>query len=1142
MTANSSNSWRRLPMMIAKLALVEQASVPMVMTDAEGMIGYVNDKLCSLFGFEAGHPVGKGLDTLARGLDLSYWQRHWWPLLLRQREIREFPTLWSHCQGLVLDYAATVRVIEVSGIELAAFYLLPKTDCKTLKAGDLATGFLENLGESVGILDSTNHLQYANRALRRMLAADGFNPLGRSLLELIVPDDDCFDQVWNALNQDDSPVEFEFHNLRGDRLAVRMSIHIQCEDHAEEVIHKIVSFADITEQRRIAQELAFRNASLERLASNIPGFIYTFRMTPEGHFSFPYASRGVKEVFGVEPEEVKDDATPIINTIHPDDVGIFEETVLHSAATLTPWNFEARLTTSGGGWKWFHGASRPQLMENGEILWEGVVMDVTDRKQAEEELRQAKEMAEAAARSRAEFLAIMSHEIRTPLNAIVGFVRWVLETELSDVQRESLIKVRDASDTLLGVINNILDFTKLESGKMNAERIEFNLDTVLQKITTILLGKANEKNLEFIVDCAANVPPRLIGDPLRLEQILINLGNNAIKFTADGYVLIGVEVMAETRDSVQLCFRVVDTGIGLSEDQQNKIFDAFRQADTFTTRKYGGTGLGLSICRHIVEMMEGEIGVQSQPGLGSEFHFTLHFGCQEDPSQQRIELGSAFNGTKVWLIDASEANRRAVGNVLKSLGCEVEGFASTVEALRTIDRCLDSSSEQPPCDLLLLDGEQGEMENTIAALESRELCSGIPLVLMQTAPIPLKDLSDYGSEVIGILSKPVSRCHMARILGQVLGIEPSDLAAQDEGCRSHGKELFHGMSVLLVEDNAVNREIACKILHSMDVRVEMVDDGQKAVQYLLGLSEDQLPDAVLMDLQMPEMDGFEATRQIRTQSRLNGLPVIAMTAHAFEEEKQKCLAVGMDAHVSKPIDPVQLQEALKKVVSLPHQPGLAKKDKSVVGKQGDDGQNILGQLTTVDVARALERLNNDANLLIRLLLDFAAEYRDGTSFLTAAIQDDRYEIAVEHIHKLKGVSGNLSVTDVYEVAVLIERALNDRLDPFPQTLLKRLETCLARYIEEVHMLPDSDTIQTLHPDTVETGVDDSAEPKILLNRLIGYLESNNLAAEQCLDALKIQLDPEFCRDLQNLSDLIAKLDFNAALSIAEGLCQRYSIQ
>lgn len=1116
-----------MPMLLAKLALVEQAVIPVLLVDEQGIIGYVNERLQRLFGYESDQLISEGLDRLAAGTDLDAWRRNWWPILHREREIATFPGHWTHRQGLALERQASVRMVTVAGIDLAAFYLWPKPDYQILQAGDPATAFLEDLGESVGILDPAGTLQYANRALRRMLSVEGLDPIGRSLLDVIVPDEPYFSKVWEALHQNQAQVELEFENLRGDKLAVRMSVSAQC-DQAGDVLHRVVSFADITEQRRIARELEFRSASLERLASNIPGFIYTFNMTPDGHFSFPYASRGVKEIFGVEPEEVREDAAPIIKTIHPDDVINFQESVLHSAATLTPWNFEARLTTNEGIWKWFHGASRPQLTEKGDIVWEGVVMDVTDRKQAEEALRQAKNMAEQAAHTRAEFLAIMSHEIRTPLNAIIGLIRWVLESELDEAQRDALTKVRGASDTLLGIINNILDFSKLESGRMSAEQVEFELDQVLEKTATILAGTAADKGLVFAIDCDLKIPPRLRGDPLRLEQVLINLGNNAIKFTEAGEVRICVEMVAETEETVELRFRVKDTGIGLSQAQQEKIFDAFQQADSSTTRNYGGTGLGLSICKGLVEMMGGELKVSSAQGKGSEFQFRLELVCRPGPREQRARMAQAGRGIKISVIVADPQDRRVLAGLLESLGCEVAGFATVEEFQANRER----GAQKMRRDLLLVDVEQIGEACGLMTVGSDSGENKIPLIGV-ASPNPEAPLG-MTSGISAVLSRPLLRMPLVRLLEKTLRKALLPITETDTKMGGDWMEQLAGKKILLVEDNAINQEIASKILEAVAIQVTIVGDGGKAVSLLQEMPDGEQPDAVLMDLQMPEMDGFEATLRIRQQARFATLPIVAMTAHAFEEERQRCLAAGMNAHVSKPIDPDRLYGVLATLLGS-HRPAVGASTPSSKNYSRHQG---LAMLSTVEVPRALELLNQDDKTLLRLLKKFAEDHRNEAAALRADIKEGLYERASRRIHKLKGVAGNLQIASLYRISLRIEKALDEGLEPFPAVLLEEFEVSLRAFLDEIQALaglPEEEQTAALTP------VDPREDHYRLLGQLIHHLQHNNLAAEYSLARLRAHRDLQWHKEIETLTKLVENLDFEAALSVAEQLYRRENI-
>ncbi len=992
-----SPTWSRLPTLVAKLAALDQSPILSIWVDQDGIVGYVNNKLCKTFGFEQKELLSEQITRLAPSLKIDRWKTEWWSILKQDRQILSFPVSWQNRSGESLKYPTGVSLVEASDLEFAQFSIWPESlyfEIQEDKSSTSENSLLDDLGVSVCVLNRLGDITYANPAMCVMLAGSKADLIGQSFLQILALGENNLHFVWECLHEKRTETEFKFTNSEGVSFQIRMNVVVKESQ-------QLVSFIDITEQKRIGAELEMRNASHERLASNIPGFIYTFRLTPEGVMSFPYASQGCRDIFGVDPADVVDDATPIAETIHPDFQQQFLDSVLESARTMRPWNFEARLNTVEGEWKWFHAASRPELQINGDIVWEGLVMDISAPKKIEAELAVAKESAEASAQARAEFLANMSHEIRTPLNGIIGLTRLVVKTELDSAQRDTLTKVQTSSELLLGIINGVLDFSKIESGKLKIEQVNFQLESVLQHVGYLLEPKAAEKGLEFLIRSDSNIPHDLIGDPLRLEQILINLCNNAIKFTEHGEVILLVESVDSTEAETRLKFLVKDTGIGLTKDQQTKIFDSFTQADASTTRQYGGTGLGLTICKHLTGLMGGEISVNSELGEGSEFSFLISFS---------------------------------------------------------------------------IDGN--------AALQ--------PLV---------KDCT--------------------------------------------GDTDFRGLRVLIAEDNTINQEVAQRTLESEGIIVEIVADGQQAVERIMKNSDRY--DMVFMDLQMPEMDGFEATRIIRSEKRFDRLPIIAMTAHAMESEKIKCEQAGMQGHVGKPIDPEHLFSTIAR--------WTAKREKDLQQDASLESENPklntqcksphIESLSTVDINSALKMLAGNEQALIQLLQRFYFENHNLVDRLTSSISEGSYSQAADLAHQVKGVAGNLRIVRIYETISELEKLLCTGSDNDYSGLLIVIEEEVQRFKDEMRLLgfvpdtkePEDSAWVDWYDDSTAL---DQEKVMLALGQLIDNLDSNNLKAETCLQELLYLFNGLFGETGKTLSDQVAGLDYKDAAKTARLLHAKLS--
>jgi signal transduction histidine kinase/DNA-binding response OmpR family regulator len=544
----------------------------------------------------------------------------------------------------------------------------------------------------------------------------------------------------------------------------------------------------------------------------------------------------------------------------------------------------------------------------------GVTQDITEFKTLEMALTGAKQKAEEATQMKSMFLANMSHEIRTPMNAIIGLSHLALRTPLNAKQRDYLTKIHTAGTSLLAVINDILDFSKIEAGKLSIESTAFRLDEVIDSVITVTGQKAHEKGLEFLAHLPASVPQCLVGDPLRLGQILTNLVSNAVKFTERGEIRLRVEALESSGERCQLRFSVQDTGIGMTREQADRLFQPFTQGDMSTTRKHGGTGLGLTICRRLVEMMEGQIGLESEPDVGTTVSFTAWFGVGE-PKAAGTVVPERLASLRVLVADDNVAASEIIQEALRGMVQRVDAVSSGPAAVAEVRR----TDARQPYDVVYMDWRMPGMDGLQAArlIRSDESLRQQPAIVLVTAfgREEIRDEADH-LQLDGYLLKPLTRSMLVDSLVNVVGAGAPEAPLHAEPAQS---PRFPGLRVLLVEDNDINQQIATELLEGAGASVDLAHHGRQAVDRLLGGGDYHL---VLMDLQMPEMDGYQATARIRTEPRLAQLPIIAMTAHATTEERQRCLDAGMNDHVAKPIDPVLLFAALGRY----YQPALEPSD------------------------------------------------------------------------------------------------------------------------------------------------------------------------------------------------------------------------
>ena len=673
-----------------------------------------------------------------------------------------------------------------------------------------------------------------------------------------------------------------------------------------------------------------------------------------------------------------------------------------------------------------------------------VVQDITARKQVQAEMQHAREAAVAASQTKSTFLANMSHELRTPMNAIIGMTHLALEDGLPDKQRDYVEKAHSSARNLLQILNDILDVSKIEAGHMALERIDFELESVISEMADVLGLRADEKGLELLFAAEPDVPRRLVGDPTRLRQVLVNLGGNAIKFTDTGEVTVGMEVAQQDADSVELHGWVRDTGTGMSEGEIARLFQPFVQADSSTTRRYGGTGLGLVISRQLVERMGGRLWVDSTPGQGSTFHFTARFGRSVPRAPARAWMAHELRGRRVLLVDDNAAALDVLGGMLETLGVIVDRCSSGAEALARVDAAPDAYT------WFLIDWKMPQMDGIECA---REILKRLPLVqpciLLVTAFARDDALrAAAGLPLAGVLHKPVTPSSLHDCLVQARRAVPVAANASRRivgtpSLPSAVRERLVGTRVLLVEDHPLNQQLACELLRRAGVDVVLARDGSEALDKLA--SEPPF-DGVLMDCQMPVMDGYTATRALRRNPAWQRLPVIAMTASALAEDRDRALASGMNAHLTKPIQvEVMLRTLADWMGRVPIPPTADAAAASPVAMP-DDGAQVI------DTRAGLAICMGNEDLFHRMLEGFRDTEGGFADEIRRALTEGRWADALRRAHDMKGLAGTLGAQRLLPAAQILYAAIAAQRAHPDGAELAQARVELDRVLAEITML------------------------------------------------------------------------------------------
>ena len=757
-----------------------------------------------------------------------------------------------------------------------------------------------------------------------------------------------------------------------------------------------------------------------------------------------YISPSCERVSGYRREEFFTDPTLTERIVLPEDAVIWNGHHEHVRDETGTHEALFRIRCRDGSVRWIEHLCNPVIDGHGHYLGRrGSNRDVTQRKQAEAELIKAKEAAEAASRAKSVFVANMSHEIRTPMNGVIGLTHLLLDgKDLNARQRDYLQKIQNSSAALLSILNDILDYSKVEAGRLELDSIEFSLEEVLENVANLFSVRAEEKGLELFFQIGHDVSPTLIGDPLRLSQVMNNLVGNAVKFTEKGQIHIQVEQLSASPGQVTLRFTVRDSGIGMTPEQAIRLFQPFTQADGSITRKYGGTGLGLTISQRLVEKMGGDIVVSSAPGQGSNFTFALTLPVPQHATINRSPTD--LRGMRVLVVDDLDISRSILTELLTHWGFLVSEAASgkaALEILATVDSAAD------PVELVLLDWKMPEMDGVEVARHVHQLAEihgipHLPVIIMVTAYSKdqlLEEARDV--QLDAILTKPVTASGLFDTIIRFQGGQVLEKAADVQPDLREQLAAIQGARILLVEDNAINQQVAREFLVRSGLQVTVADNGAEALKIL----QDATFDAVLMDLQMPVMDGIAASRQIRLDERFRELPIIAMTAAVMQKDREECLAAGMNDHVAKPIQPNELRTALIKHIKPVAQ---AQNNARTYIHAAAAATPATLELPGFALQGVLEMLGGNQTRLRELLVQFAAKFADAAVETANLIREGKSQEAAGYLHQIKGAAANLGAMALQQATATLEDQIKAgqplaSQPAFDLTLARTLDTIAA---------------------------------------------------------------------------------------------------
>lgn len=983
------------------------------------------------------------------------------------------------------------------------------TDISERKQAELALSqsrkrlkeLLDHLPLNVLYKDSEGHYLATNPAYARLLGEtperligftdqDFFGPelaakyRADDLRVMALGETESFDEEWSLHNEQQ----------------IVHTIKVPVRDDQEQINGVLALFWDVTAERRATTALMRSQARLRALTDKVPLVVFELERDASGSYQFNFINSGVESLFELPLSAAEEDVSLLFGRVERADARRLMEALEDSADTLATIDQEIRLSTSGEP-RWVAVQAVPQRQGLMTVVWYGFFQEISIRKSAETELRRAKVLAEDANRAKSQFLANISHEIRTPMNAVLGLTYLLQQGALDSQQRDYVDKIDSAGRTLLALLNDVLDLAKIDAGRLTLEQAPFDLHQLLDNLAVIAAGNARSHALELCFRIDPELPQMLVGDAMRLQQVLINLVGNAIKFTPSGSVELQLQIRQRSAGQVVLTFSVRDTGIGIAPEQLTQIFDRFSQAEASTTRRFGGSGLGLAISRQLVRLMGGDIEVQSRLGVGSEFSFSLPLAIS---SSERQPATGDCAGKRLLVVDDNPISLQALAELANRLGAEVCACDNAADALAL---AIAADQQQRPFNALLVDWQMPQMDglSLICALQPQ----------LQHQPTRVVMVTAHGRELLGshlaqqvdsILTKPVTLNQLRASLQPQTQMVAAELRRQRLGSRH----------LLLVEDNPLNQQVAAEMLRLEGASVEIAANGLLALEALR--RQPERFDLVLMDLQMPELDGLETTRRIRQQLGLTALPIVAMTANAMTSDRDQCLAAGMNDHIAKPIN---LEELVTVICRLTCGAPTTPKPPAATATAGS---------ALLDCHGALVRLGGNSGLYLRLLQQFVRQYGSQPAAVSLW-QQATLEEQQRLFHSIKGIAATIGAEQLAAASARLEQRSRNHETP-TDAELSAVDDSLAATLAAIDQQVALTEVVT--PEMPTTNINLrlqslSGHQRQLLSRLLAALQLGDLGASALLSELPCD-NPELATVIGQLKEEIDGCNYAAAIA------------